>query len=106
MFFAEAWPAKFVRNTGDTTGQTGDSELASYKILAEGLQFPEGPVACRDGSVLLGEIERKIVTRVSPDGTTSIVAELDGGPNGLAVGPDGCLYICNNGGFLFQPVAG
>jgi gluconolactonase len=106
MFFAEAWPAKVVRNTGDTTGQTGDSELASYKILAEGLQFPEGPVACRDGSVLLVEIERKTVTRVSPDGTTSIVAELDGGPNGLAVGPDGCLYICNNGGFLFQPVAG
>jgi gluconolactonase len=29
-----------------------------------------------------------------------------GGPNGLAVGPDGAYYICNNGGFLFQTIAG
>jgi gluconolactonase len=29
-----------------------------------------------------------------------------GGPNGLALGPDGAFYICNNGGFLFRTVAG
>src|SRR3712207_7565701 len=34
------------------------------------------------------------------------ISELDGGPNGAAIGPDGCLYICNNGGFLFQQVDG
>src|SRR3546814_14716375 len=27
------------------------------------------------------------------------VAEPGGGPNGLAIGPDGKLYCCNNGGF-------
>ena len=73
--------------------------MASHRILAEGLQFPEGPVACSDGSVLLVEIQRRTITRVSDEGGVSVVAELDGGPNGAAVGPDGCLYICINGGF-------
>jgi len=80
--------------------------VTEHRVLAEGLQFPEGPVACSDGSVLLVEIERRTITRVAADGTVSIVARCDGGPNGLAVGPGGQLYICNNGGFLFQPVGG
>lgn len=75
-------------------------------ILAEGLLFPEGPVACPDGSVLLVEIERKTLTRISPGGKVSVVAQLKGGPNGLATGPDGTLFICNNGGFLFRKVNG
>lgn len=70
-------------------------------ILAEGLQFPEGPVACADGSVLLVEIERGTITRVAAGGEVSVLAEPGGGPNGMASGPDGALYICNNGGFLF-----
>ncbi|MES2444144.1 MAG: SMP-30/gluconolactonase/LRE family protein [Pseudomonadota bacterium] len=70
-----------------------------WEIVAEGLRFPEGPVAMADGSVLLVEIEAGRVTRVSPDGNVAIVAHLGGGPNGLAIGPDGWLYVCNNGGF-------
>ncbi len=80
--------------------------MPDHTILAEGLLFPEGPVACSDGSVLLVEIQRRTITKVAAGGAVSIVAELDGGPNGLAVGPDGCLYICNNGGFLFQEIEG
>jgi gluconolactonase len=76
------------------------------KTIATGLMFPEGPVALPDGALLIVEIERQTVTRVSPDGTTSVVANLGGGPNGLAVGPDGALYICNNGGFLFTATDG
>jgi gluconolactonase len=74
------------------------------KIIAENLQFPEGPVIDRDGSILLVEIERRTITRVAT-GKTSIVAELPGAPNGLAWGPDGGLYVCNNGGFLFTKAA-
>ena len=67
--------------------------------VAEGLEFPEGPIALDDGSVLLVEIKRGTLTRVAPDGKTSVVAETGGGPNGAAIGPDGAVYVCNNGGF-------
>jgi gluconolactonase len=68
------------------------------KIVATGLQFPEGPVALKDGSVLVAEIRSGKIQRVQPDGTVETVADCGGGPNGLALGPDGALYACNNGG--------
>ncbi len=79
---------------------------AAPRILATGLRFPEGPVWMRDGSVVLVEIARGTVTRVAGDGTTSVVATPGGGPNGLAVGPDGALYCCNNGGFVWTEADG
>lgn len=66
--------------------------------VTTGLQFPEGPIAMADGSVILVEIRRKTLSRVTPDGTVSVVADLGGGPNGAAIGPDGRAYVCNNGG--------
>ena len=66
--------------------------------VTEGLQFPEGPVVMSDGSIVLVEIRRGTLTRVWPDGRQEIVAQLGGGPNGAAVGPDGAMYVCNNGG--------
>ena len=68
-------------------------------VITQGLAFPEGPVALSDGTVLVVEIQRGTLTRVAEDGTQSIIAELGGGPNGAALGPDGHCYICNNGGF-------
>ena len=41
------------------------------------------------------------LSQVSPDGSVSTVAEVGGGPNGAAIGPDGAVYIANCGGFLF-----
>ncbi|KTE10712.1 SMP-30/gluconolactonase/LRE family protein [Sphingopyxis sp. H115] len=69
------------------------------EVVATGLRFPEGPVPMSDGSILLVEIARGTLTRVAPDGSLSVVAELGGGPNGLAIGRDGAAYVCNNGGF-------
>jgi len=66
--------------------------------VAAGLQFPEGPIAMADGSVVLVEIRRRTLTRVTPDGRRETIAELGGGPNGAAIGPDGAVYVCNNGG--------
>ena len=71
--------------------------MAEVREICSGLDFPEGPVAMSDGSVVLVEIGRGTVTRVGPDGSSEIVAELGGGPNGAAIGPDGKLYLCNNG---------
>lgn len=68
------------------------------ELVAEGLLFPEGPIAMNDGSVILTEIKGQRLTRITPDGKTSTVAETGGGPNGAAIGPDGKIYVTNNGG--------
>ena len=69
-----------------------------WTTVASGLRFPEGPVAMDDGTVLVVEIARGTLSRVRPDGTVDVVAECGGGPNGAAVGPDGAIWITNNGG--------
>ena len=66
--------------------------------VASGLKFPEGPIAMNDGSVILVEMFGPRITRVRPDGSKETIAEITGGPNGAAIGPDGALYLCNNGG--------
>jgi gluconolactonase len=70
--------------------------------FASGLHFPEGPIALGDGSLLVVEIAVGRLTRIAPDGSTRTVAQVGGGPNGAAIGPDGHCYICNNGGFVWR----
>src|SRR5687768_2549093 len=70
--------------------------------IAAGLRFPEGPVAMPDGSIVLVEIERRTLSRVTPDGKVQVIATLGGGPNGAALGPNGKIYVTNNGGLKFM----
>ncbi len=77
--------------------------MSEMTTITTGLRFPEGPIAMPDGSVVLVEMFGPRITRVWPDGTKETVAEIVGGPNGAAIGPDGFLYLCNNGG-CFTPV--
>lgn len=70
----------------------------NLKVVAQGLGFPEGPVAMADGSLLFVEIKKQQLSRLGADGTVSQVADLAGGPNGVAIGPDKAAYVCNNGG--------
>lgn len=70
-----------------------------YRIVTDGLIFPEGPIAMADGSVLVVEIKGGRLIRVLPDGRKEVVAHLGGGPNGAAIGPDGACYVAQNGGF-------
>jgi gluconolactonase len=72
------------------------------RVITEDLWFPEGPVWLGDGSLLVVEIRRQTLTRVWLNGAKQIVANLGGGPNGAAMGPDGHCYICNNGGLAWQ----
>jgi gluconolactonase len=67
-------------------------------LVTEGLEFPEGPIAMADGSVMLTEIKGKRLSRITPDGKRETVVETGGGPNGAAIGPDGAIWITNNGG--------
>jgi gluconolactonase len=68
------------------------------EMVAEGLGFPEGPVAMADGSVLFVDVPKQTLSRLTADGRLEVVAPIAGGPNGAAVGPDSAIYICNNGG--------
>jgi gluconolactonase len=83
---------------------------SDFKIVAKGLQYPEGPVYQSDGSVLVVEIGGKKLTQILPDGTQHTVALLaktatdPSGPNGAAIGPDGAVYVCNDGGLEFVQV--
>jgi gluconolactonase len=74
--------------------------------IATGLKFPEGPIALPDGDVLLVEIARGTLSRVKPDGRVEVVAHTGGGPNGAAMGPDGKVWLCNNGGFEWIDMGG
>jgi gluconolactonase len=76
--------------------------MNDIRILASELKFPEGPAVLADGSVIFTEIAGGTIRRIARDGTLSVAAVTGGGPNGIAVGPDGALYICNNGGSRYR----
>ena len=80
--------------------------MEAFDIVADNLEFPEGPVYFGDGSIVIVEIRRQTLTRIYPNGRKEILCKTGGGPNGLALGPDGAIYICNNGGFEWHEVAG
>lgn len=80
--------------------------MVEWTLVASGLQFPEGPVALADGGVLVVEIRSGALTRVERDGTLKRIAQCGGGPNGAALGPDGRIYVCNNGGFEWAEMHG
>lgn len=77
---------------------TGEYARLTARRVTAGLEFPEGPVALPDGSLLVCEVRGGRVTRVQPDGERRCCADTGGGPNGAAIGPDGAVYVCNNGG--------
>jgi sugar lactone lactonase YvrE len=66
-------------------------------VHVEGLGFPEGPVVLPDGAIAFVDLLHGKV-RAFRDGTVREIATLPGAPNGMRLGPDGALYIANNGG--------
>ncbi len=80
--------------------------MEQLQEITSGLRFPEGPIAMPDGSIVLVEIERQTLSRVSASGDVEVIAKLGGGPNGAAMGPDGAIYVCNNGGFKWKESGG
>ena len=68
-------------------------------IITDGLEFPEGPLELPGGDILVTEIRAGRLTRVRPDGAKSLYAVTGGGPNGAALGPDGNVFVTQNGGF-------
>jgi gluconolactonase len=75
-------------------------------LVASGLFFPEGPIAMDDRTLLCVELGRRTVDRIHPDGRVEVISENGGSPNGIAIGPDGAVYVCNSGGWAFVEVMG
>ena len=73
-------------------------------VHVTGLGFPEGPVALPDGSIGFVDLLHGKV-RAYRDGATRELAALQGAPNGMRLGPDGALYIANNGGIAPLSIA-
>ena len=69
-----------------------------FHVFAENLNFPEGPIALKDGSVIVVELKSQSLKRLYPNGEKQIIAKVQGAPNGAALGPNGNIYVANNGG--------
>src|ERR1700679_1478652 len=81
--------------------------MADFRLITDQLHFPEGPVATSDGDIIVVEIQTGHLTKVDAvTGATTTVAACGGAPNGAAVGPDACVWVCNNGGFSWHTFDG
>jgi gluconolactonase len=65
--------------------------------VAAGLGALEGPVWTRRGSLVVTSLSRGLLYEIG-DGEPQLLAETGGGPNGLAEGPDGSIWVAQNGG--------
>ena len=68
-----------------------------HRVLADGLAFPEGPVRLGPERIAFVQIRGQCVSLLDK-GAVRKIAATGGGPNGATLGPDGALYVTNNGG--------
>lgn len=77
--------------------------MSEVKVVADGLQYPEGPVSLPDGSLIFSEVAAGRVTQLSAGPRLSRRHFQTGGsPAGCALGPDSAVYVCNGGGTQFR----
>ncbi|UWF67761.1 MULTISPECIES: SMP-30/gluconolactonase/LRE family protein [unclassified Brucella] len=69
-----------------------------FTTHAEGLGFPEGPVYMPDGSIAFVDLLHGVIRSWNEKNGLNVLAKVDGSPNGMCLGPDGRLWIANNGG--------
>src|SRR5512143_4185589 len=67
-------------------------------VVAAGLEFPAGPVWLGPKRVAVTEIRGQCISLWENGTLKRKVAVTGGGANGATLGPDGALYVANNGG--------
>ena len=71
--------------------------MVSSRVVASELGFVEGPVWTSDGRLLVTSVSHGKIYEIG-SGDPRVVAETGGGPNGMAEGADGTLYVAQNDG--------
>lgn len=69
------------------------------RVVATGVGFCEGPVWTQDGRPIVTSISHGCLYELTA-GEARVAARTGGGPNGLTEGPDGVLYVTQNGGIF------
>lgn len=65
-------------------------------IFRQDISNPEGPVSLPDGSWVVTEMNRGIVSHISADGQNKRIIAETGRPNGLALDTDGNLWVAES----------
>jgi gluconolactonase len=65
-----------------------------FSFVGAGLSRPECIVARPDGTLWVSD-NRGSATRLSPDGSQTLIGTLGGKPNGMTLAPDGTLLLAN-----------
>ena len=73
--------------------------MRAPRVVAEGLDFPEGPAFDPEGNLYVVEIRGGRTSRIRPSGVLERFARNGGGPNGSQWARSGELVVANNGGF-------
>ena len=68
-----------------------------WELLGEGYKFSEGPAVDKQGNVFFTDIPNNRIHKIDGNGKTTVWKENSGGANGMMFGPDGRLYVCQNG---------
>lgn len=68
-----------------------------WELVSEGYKLTEGPAVDREGNVFFTDIRNNRIHKIGTDGKVSVFKEDSGAANGMMFGPDGRLYVCQNG---------
>ena len=68
-----------------------------WELLGEGFKFTEGPAVDKEGNIFFSDIPNNRIHKIDLTGKISVWKEDSGGANGMMFGPDGRLYVCQNG---------
>lgn len=66
--------------------------MADWRLIADGLAFPEGPAFAPDGSLWCVELKAGTLVQVRDDVERF---EVGGAPNGVAIAVDGSIWFCD-----------
>jgi gluconolactonase len=68
-----------------------------WELVGEGYKLTEGPAIDRNGNVFFTDIQNSRIHKIAADGKISVFKEDTASSNGTMFGPDGRLYVCENG---------